>query len=298
MKPIGFLKDAAPLLCANATEGETEGIDRPSSRLCPGIAGLRISPEMMVGAERLERSTSCSQSRHSSQLSYAPNEDRIQQIFPPWSRAKNRCARSTPGGGLRYTARDVLRMSSPAVFLFHGVSGHARENWFPWMKAQLEQRGFSVVIPEFPHPDTPVLNEWIGAFAAFESATDARSIFVGHSLGSAFALRLLERRSAPIHTCLLAAPVWGVMGNDFDPVMRTFTEPPYDWKTIRRNAKHFSVLHGENDPYITQTLSKQLAAHLGVPLTIVSDGGHLNARAGFTAFPLLLETIAAMARDV
>ena len=35
---------------------------------------------LVVGAARLERATSCSQSRHSSQLSYAPDERRIQQI--------------------------------------------------------------------------------------------------------------------------------------------------------------------------------------------------------------------------
>jgi len=185
-------------------------------------------------------------------------------------------------------------MTASTVFIFHGVGGHSRENWFPWLAAELTKKDFTTIVPDFPHADHPVLAEWLDHFQQFESQLDERTIFVGHSLGSAFALRLLERMRQPIHACILVAPVWGVMGNAFDPVMRTFTESPYDWKTIQRNAEHFSVIHADNDPYILLTKSEELARNLGVDVTLVPGGGHLNTTAGFAKFPLLLEHITAL----
>jgi len=181
----------------------------------------------------------------------------------------------------------------PTVFLFHGVGGHSQENWLPWLKGELERKSYNVIVPDFPNPDHPVLSEWSADFKNYDTLVDEHTIFVGHSLGGAFALRLLERKTTPIRACFLVASVWGVMGNQFDPVMSTFTEPPYDWKRIRKNAKNFSVIHADNDPYIQLSQAEELATHLGIAVTLVKDGGHFNAAAGYRTFPFLLERITA-----
>lgn len=185
-------------------------------------------------------------------------------------------------------------MTTSTVFIFHGVGGHSQENWFPWLKKELETQDCRVIIPDFPHADHPTLDEWLDHFRQYERQLDERTIFVGHSLGSAFALRLLERMRQPIHACILTAPVWGVMGNDFDPIMKTFTKQPYDWPVIRRNARRFTVIHGDNDPYIRLSLAEELARNLGTTVEIIPSGGHLNTTAGFAEFPLLLEHITAL----
>ncbi len=182
----------------------------------------------------------------------------------------------------------------PTVFIFHGVDGDSRENWFPWLAAELTKKGFTAIVPDFPHANHPVLPEWLEHFRKFEDQVDDQTVFVGHSLGAAFALRLLERMQKPLCACFLVAPVSGVMGNQFDPVMKTFTGHPFDWKTIRRNAKHFSVIHSDNDPYIKLSQAEELAKHLGTTVTLVRGGGHFNASAGYAEFPLLLEQITAL----
>ncbi|MDD5103840.1 MAG: alpha/beta fold hydrolase [Candidatus Peribacteraceae bacterium] len=183
----------------------------------------------------------------------------------------------------------------PTLFIFHGVGGHSKENWFPWLQQSLETERTHVVVPDFPHSDHPDLAEWLEHFRPYQRQLDDRTVFVGHSLGGAFALRLLEKIHTPIRACFLVASVWGVMGNQFDPVMRTFTVPPYDWKTIRQNARYFSVIHSDNDPYIKLSQAEELAKHLSTAVTLVRGGGHLNAGAGYTEFPLLPEQISAAA---
>ena len=184
-------------------------------------------------------------------------------------------------------------MSMPTVFLFHGVGGHSQENWLPWLQGALERKSSTVIVPDFPNADHPVLAEWSADFRKYDTLIDEHTMFVGHSLGGAFALRLLERMSKPIRACFLVASVWGEMGNQFDPVMKTFTEQPFDWKTIRKNAQHFSVIHSDNDPYIKLSQAEELAKHLGIAVTLVRGGGHLNASAGYAEFPFLLECITA-----
>jgi hypothetical protein len=123
---------------------------------------------------------------------------------------------------------------------------------------------------------------------------DSETIFVGHSLGGAFALRFLERMDTVIHAAFLVASVWGVMDKTFDPLMTTFTRSPYDWDRIRQHCGKFSVIHADNDPYIRLDLARDLAAHLGSTVTLVTGGGHLNAAAGYREFPLLLKEIEAL----
>lgn len=177
------------------------------------------------------------------------------------------------------------------VFIFHGVGGHPGENWFPWLKERLEEEGHRVIVPAFPRPDHPELNAWLNHFQQCASFIDADSIFIGHSLGAAFALRCLERRQSPIRATFLVSAVWGVMGNRFDPVMTSFTHEPYDWETIRRNGGDITVIHADDDPYIRLPLAEDLAKNLSVGVTLIKGAGHCNAAAGYTTFPLLLEMV-------
>ncbi|MEK7218222.1 MAG: alpha/beta fold hydrolase [Patescibacteria group bacterium] len=176
------------------------------------------------------------------------------------------------------------------VFIFHGYGGYPEKNWFPWLKIQLEQDGHSVCVPAMPDPEHPDLKRWFADFPVSHLA-DPECMIIGHSLGATFALRLLERLDHPIAATFLVAPVPGPLGNDLDPILATFIDHPFAWNVIRRNCPRFTVFHAKNDPYIRLPLAQDLARNLGTTLTLIPGGGHLNATAGFTEFPLLLEHV-------
>ncbi|MDD5623364.1 MAG: alpha/beta fold hydrolase [Candidatus Peribacteraceae bacterium] len=173
------------------------------------------------------------------------------------------------------------------IFIFHGIDGHPEENWFPWLRNELERTGHRVVVPKFPHTDHPQLDEWLAFFEQWKSLLNAEAILIGHSLGAAFALRLLERSGHPVRATFLVAPVWGVMENKFDPLMISFTLAPYDWQKIRKHAGKVAVIHSDNDPYIAPEKAEILAENLGTEATLVRNGGHFNAAAGYTTFEQL-----------
>ena len=91
------------------------------------------------------------------------------------------------------------------VVVLHGAHGGPDTNWFPWLHAELENQGVEVVRPRFPTPQDQSLEAWFEAYdRAVASLLPAPTILVGHSLGAAMALRLVERAAAPFDGLFLA----------------------------------------------------------------------------------------------
>lgn len=93
------------------------------------------------------------------------------------------------------------------VFIFHGTMGKPESNWFPWLARELKVLGIEVFVPKFPTPKGQNLENWLKIFAPYQKYVDQDSVFVGHSMGPGFFLRLLEMRVTSIKAAILAAPV-------------------------------------------------------------------------------------------
>ncbi|HLD71884.1 MAG TPA: alpha/beta fold hydrolase [Candidatus Peribacteraceae bacterium] len=177
-----------------------------------------------------------------------------------------------------------------SVFIFHGTEGSPQENWFPWLKKELEQRGFTVIVPQFPSPPKVAakISEWFDVLTSYEGKMNEESILIGHSLGGVFTLRVLERLSQPVKAAYFIGTPVGVrpiLNYDRD---NSFCGFSFDWKSIRANASHFGVFHSDTDPYVGLENGRELARQLGVELSFVPNAGHFNAASGYTAFPELL----------
>ncbi len=119
------------------------------------------------------------------------------------------------------------------------------------------------------------------------------TVLVGHSLGAAFALRLVERATRPVTGLFLAAGFVGALGlPDYDPINASFFAAPFDWASIRaRKGRACRCWAGDDDPYVPLARSREMADHLGVELETVPGGGHLNTETGFNAFPQLRDAV-------
>lgn len=177
------------------------------------------------------------------------------------------------------------------ILIFHGTGGHPMENWFPWLKKELENLGQNVFVPQFPHPKDHPLPDWLAVLKDYEQYINKDSILIGHSLGGLFLLRVLEKLNHPVEaTFFVAAPV-GIKPIKFYDSDFAFSGFDFDWEKIATKAKHFTVYHSDNDPYVSLGNGKELAKKLGIKPTFIPNAGHINAEAGFTKFELLLEDI-------
>ncbi len=78
------------------------------------------------------------------------------------------------------------------------------KHWIPWLKKNLEEKGFDVEVPLMPKPWAP---DYIKFKKVFDKLNiDENSIFVGHSCGCAFLVRWLGYTKKKINKLILVAP--------------------------------------------------------------------------------------------
>jgi uncharacterized protein len=176
------------------------------------------------------------------------------------------------------------------AIIVHGSYGSPDENWFPWLKEELEKIGYAVEVPRFPTPENQSLEPWMGVFKDYK--IDRDTILIAHSLGPAFILNLLEIGDKRVRACFFVSGFIGLLNNsNFDSINKTFTDKEFNWERIKNNCKKFYLYHSDNDPYVPLAKAKELKEKLGAKLKIIDKAGHFNSESGYIKFEELLKDI-------
>lgn len=147
------------------------------------------------------------------------------------------------------------------AFIFHGTEGYPEENWFLWLKQELEKKDYTVFVPQFPTPPSipAKITEWFDALKGYEQYINEDTILIGHSLGGVFTLRLLEKCEHPVKAAIFVGTPVGVrpiLNYDRDNNFNGFL---FDWKSITTNAHHFEIFQSNDDPYVSLGNGEELA---------------------------------------
>ena len=175
------------------------------------------------------------------------------------------------------------------VFIIHGAEGHPKENWFPWLKKELELLDCKLFVPQFPTPKNQTLSKWLKVFDKYKNYINKNSIVVGHSLGVIFLLNILEVYS--VRAAFFVAGFCSDPENELSSSMNTFTNKTFNWSKIKNNCKNFFIYQSDNDPYVPVSKGKELAKNLDSKLIIIKNAGHFNEESGYIKFELLLNNI-------
>ena len=132
----------------------------------------------------------------------------------------------------------------------------------------------------------------MNVFEEYEQYLDEETILVGHSLGPAFILNVLEGLNKSVKAAFFVAGFVGNLNNpEFDELNRSFADRVFDWGKIKENCRQFFVFYSDNDPYVPKEKAVELSENLGIEPILVKEAGHFNDAAGYTKFPALLEKI-------
>jgi predicted alpha/beta hydrolase family esterase len=175
--------------------------------------------------------------------------------------------------------------------IVHGAMGNPEGNWFPWLKSNLKDG--QVFVPKFPTPAGQNLEAWLAvAQSILKNCLPKDTILIGHSSGALLVLRMAERAHQPFKAIFSVCPFGRDLGlAEFDPLNASFIRPAFDWQAVSRGADKITCLAGGDDPYVPLAYSKEIADALSTELIVIPKGGHLNADAGITEFPILLGRI-------
>lgn len=180
-----------------------------------------------------------------------------------------------------------------SAFIIHGAYANPDINWYPWLKTELEKLGYTVFTPKFPTPEHQSLQAWMEVFAPYRKNLSPESIIIGHSVGCAFALHLIEEVAVQVNGTFLVAPFIHELPHEgFNLVNATFITTPFNWKSIHESMGRVKVLASDNDPYVPIETSKEVADLLGIKVQTVSGRGHFDAASDTYQLPELVELIA------
>ncbi len=177
------------------------------------------------------------------------------------------------------------------VLILHGTEDNSTKNWFPWLRKELETRGYKVWVPDLPHAERPNIqryNDYIFSRWKF----DKDSIIVGHSSGAVEILGILETLpdTIQINKAILVAGFTDDL--NYDPVKELFVKP-FDWKKIKSKSKRFIFIHSNDDPFVPPYHGDKLHNELGGDLILMKWQKHfsLSTVPGYDKFPVILEKI-------
>ncbi|MFA6256774.1 MAG: alpha/beta fold hydrolase [Candidatus Paceibacterota bacterium] len=134
--------------------------------------------------------------------------------------------------------------------ILHGRSSRPGDNSYPWLKKELESRGYKVEVPEMPNSGEP--NDLEQAdFVKKHCQLDEGTVVVGHSMGGIVALRLLEQGAKVHGVVLVATPSTGLfLDKKPRPTVTQAAQRGFKYGEIKQNADYFRLLYDSGDTVV------------------------------------------------
>ncbi len=166
------------------------------------------------------------------------------------------------------------------LYLIHAWGESPQSCWYPWLKAQLEAKGFEVVVPAMPNTDEPEIEAWVDALTKLAPSPDKDTYLIGHSIGAQTILRYLEKLPEGVRVggTFFVTP-WTHLENLEDeskPVAKPWRETPIDWHEVKTHCPQVTAIFSDNDPWVPSSEEKVFQEKLGAQTSVIPGAGHLD----------------------
>jgi predicted alpha/beta hydrolase family esterase len=179
--------------------------------------------------------------------------------------------------------------------ILHGTSATPADNWFPWLKQQLEARGYEVWVPQLPGAEAPNAQRYT-EFLLSSDWDFQDSLVIGHSAGAVEILHLLQHLpdDVIVKTAVCVSAFSQVLADepDWEQLKGLFAEP-LEYPAIAKKAGTLLFVHAADDPWCDPEQAKRLAQQTESEYVELPSGQHfsLSLDPTYTEFPQLVEIL-------
>jgi uncharacterized protein len=133
------------------------------------------------------------------------------------------------------------------VVLLHGNgNSHGTDNWFPYIKANLEQLGIVCITPDLPDNILARKEYWFPYFTD-ELKLGPNDIVIGHSSGALAIMKYTEDHK--LGGSVLIGTYYTDLGYE-DEKTSGYFDTPWNWVAIKSNQEWTAIFASPDDPYI------------------------------------------------
>lgn len=188
------------------------------------------------------------------------------------------------------------------VFIIHGWGGNPEEGWFPWLKTELEKRGFAVILPAMPDANNPKIDVWIPFLGKLVGKPDKETYFVGHSVGCQTIIRYLQTlpEGTKIGGAVLVAGWYNLRNLETEEEKRIagpWVNEPRDDKKIREVVNKSVAIFSDNDPFVIADNQRSWKELVGSKIVVEHNKGHFSGSDGVTELRSALEAVLEIAGE-
>lgn len=190
---------------------------------------------------------------------------------------------------------------SKRVIIVHGWDGYPEEGWFPWLKKELEAKGFEVIVPQLPDAAIPRIDKWVPALSLAVGTPDEQTYFVGHSMGCQTIARYLEALpdDKKVGGAVFVAGFFKrLTGLEDDPDVQETDKhwlgTPLDLGRVKSHLSKSVAIFSDDDPWVPLDNQDDFRDKLGSEIIIEHAKGHFSGRRDKVfELPVVLEKVIA-----
>jgi uncharacterized protein len=173
----------------------------------------------------------------------------------------------------------------PRIVYIHGnQTTHWSFGWAPWLKSELEKRGYETFFETMPDSFIARSKFWL-PFLEEHIKAGENDVLVGWSSGATAAMRYAETHK--IRGSVLIGPSSSDLGDDLEKQSGYF-DAPWQWQKIKENQQQIALVYSDNDPYIPQEQFEIVKKELKPDVLMLPGRKHFIEDA---TFPELLDYI-------
>lgn len=191
-------------------------------------------------------------------------------------------------------------MKNKRVFIVHRWAGPPKSDWYLWLKNELEKNNFEVYIPAMPHPEEPIIKDWVDCLYKSVDKPDEKTYFVGHSVGCQTIIRYLERLSSEIKIggAVFVAGFFSAgestlkgLTNEEKEIIKPWLETPIDLEKAKLHIPKSIAIFSDNDPYVHLNNQDDFRNNFGSKIIIEHRMGHFTDGSRITQLSIALDSI-------
>jgi hypothetical protein len=157
------------------------------------------------------------------------------------------------------------------------------ENWYLYLKGELEKNGVQVIAKTMPDPDIARKEYWL-PFIEQQIGEGEDVILIGHSSGALAIMRYLETHK------VLGAVLVGACYTDLGDAKEKqsgYYNKVWQWDNMKINSKWIILFASKDDPYIPVAEPRFINENLRTEYHEYVNKGHFNA----STIPELVEVL-------